>query len=146
MSGGRPPPQHPGNAEVLVEIRPVNAHRHQFESPARRGAGVPQPWIPCQRSRDPAAIRERHHKLVGGEGNRDRPDIADINFQSAHAICLRGSALLFLHRLDDFHRLDTDAGNAPEKIYDLLFVIGQAIGVELCANGRVLGRLFLVLI
>jgi hypothetical protein len=49
-------PQHPGNAEVLVDIRPVNAHRHQFETPAHRGAGVPQPWIPCQRSRDPAAI------------------------------------------------------------------------------------------
>ena len=27
-------------------------------------------------------------RAVGGEGNRDRLDIADINFQSAHAICL----------------------------------------------------------
>jgi hypothetical protein len=37
------------------------------------------------RGRDLAAIRERHHQLVGGKGNRDRPDIADINFQSARS-------------------------------------------------------------
>jgi hypothetical protein len=83
-------PQHPGNAEVFVQFRPVNTHRHQLEAPARRGTGIAQPRIPGQRSRNPAAIRQRDNKLVGGEGNRDRPDIAHINFQSAHAICVRG--------------------------------------------------------
>ena len=85
----RPSPQHPGNPEVLVEVGPVNSHRHQFEAPARRGAGLAQPRIPLQRRRDPAAVGQRHRQFVGGEGNRDRPDIADVNFQSAHAICLR---------------------------------------------------------
>src|ERR1700722_7294812 len=37
-SNSRPPLQHPGNAEVFVEFGPVNAHRHQLEAPARRGA------------------------------------------------------------------------------------------------------------
>ena len=87
-SNARPTPQHSDNSEILVEFGPMNAHRHQFEMPARRGAGVPQQWIPYERGRDPAAIRKRYHQLVGGEGNRDRPDIADINFQSAHAISL----------------------------------------------------------
>ena len=32
--------QHAGNPEVLVEFGPVNAHRHQFEAPARRGTGL----------------------------------------------------------------------------------------------------------
>src|ERR1700731_3296178 len=88
--GSRPALQHPGNTEVLVEFGPVDPHRHQLEPPARRYTGVPQPRIPFEWRRDPAAIRQRHHQLVGGEGNRNRPDIADINFQSAHAICLRG--------------------------------------------------------
>jgi hypothetical protein len=35
-----------------------------------------------------AAVRQHHHQLIRGEGNADRPDIADINFQSAHAIYL----------------------------------------------------------
>jgi hypothetical protein len=90
------PPQHPGNAEVFVQFRPVNTHRHQLEAPARRGTGIPQPRIPRQQGRDPAAISERYHKLVGRKGNRDWPDIADINFQSAHAICLRGKKIIVI--------------------------------------------------
>jgi hypothetical protein len=36
----RPALQHSGNTEVLVELRPVNAHRHQLETPARRRTAV----------------------------------------------------------------------------------------------------------
>src|SRR6202022_4880136 len=52
----RPALQHPGDAEVFVEFRPVNPHRHQFEVPTRGGTGLPQPRIPLKRGRDPAAI------------------------------------------------------------------------------------------
>ena len=38
-------PQHPGDAQVFVEFGPMNAHRHQLEAPARRGAGIPQPPV-----------------------------------------------------------------------------------------------------
>ena len=50
------------------------------------------------------------------------------------------------HRLDDRHGLDADARNAPEKVDNLLLVIGEAVRVELLADGRVLRRLFLVLV
>src|ERR1700722_13809049 len=83
-SNARPTPQHSDNPEIFVELGPMNAHRHQLEVPARRGTGVLQPWIPVERGGDPAAIHQRHHQLIGSEGNRDRPDIADINFQSAY--------------------------------------------------------------
>ena len=53
-------------------------------------SGIPQFWIPRERDRNLPAVRQRHYELISGEGNRDRPDIADINFQSAHATCLRG--------------------------------------------------------
>ena len=82
VSNGLAAPQHPGDAQVLVEFGPVNAHRHQLEAPARRGTGIPQPRIPRQRGRDPATIRQRYHEFVRGKGNRDRPDIADINLQA----------------------------------------------------------------
>src|SRR6266849_10695856 len=35
QSGGRTAPQHPGDAEVFVEIRPMSSHRHKLEVPAR---------------------------------------------------------------------------------------------------------------
>jgi hypothetical protein len=34
-STGRSPAQHPGDAQIFVELGPVNAHRHQLEAPAR---------------------------------------------------------------------------------------------------------------
>jgi hypothetical protein len=44
-SNSRAASQHPGDAEVFVEFRPVNAHRHQFEVRAHGGTGVPQVWL-----------------------------------------------------------------------------------------------------
>ena len=50
------------------------------------------------------------------------------------------------HRLDDLHRLDAHARHAHQQVDDLLLVVGEAVGVELLADGRVLRRLFLVLV
>jgi len=54
--------------------------------------------------------------------------------------------LLCPHRLDDLHCLDADARDAPQEINHLLLVIGEAVSVELLPDGRVLRRLFLVLV
>jgi hypothetical protein len=44
---GTPPAlQYPCNSEVLVDLGPVDAHRHQFEALARRCTGLLQPRIP----------------------------------------------------------------------------------------------------
>ncbi len=54
--------------------------------------------------------------------------------------------LRLLHRFDDCHRLDRDAGDAHQEVDDLLFVVPEAVGVELGGNGRVLRLLLLVLV
>ena len=56
------------------------------------------------------------------------------------------STFFSAHGFDDLHRLDAHARDALEKIDHLLLVIREAIGVELLADGRVLRRLFLVLV
>src|SRR6476619_7840868 len=50
------------------------------------------------------------------------------------------------HLLDNFHRLDADASDPPEEINHLLLVGRKSVSVECLPNGRVLWRLFLVLI
>ena len=64
---GSTPLQHSGNAKVFVELRPMNAQRHQFEVLACRGGRIFQSRIPGQGGRDPAAVSERHHQFVGGK-------------------------------------------------------------------------------
>jgi hypothetical protein len=59
--------QHPGDTEVLVELGPVNAHRHQPKVSARCCAGIAEPWVPRKRGCNLPAIRQRHHEFVGGE-------------------------------------------------------------------------------
>ena len=50
------------------------------------------------------------------------------------------------HRLDDRLRLDRYARYAHEQIDHFFLVVGEAVGVELLADGRVFGLLFLVLV
>lgn len=46
------------------------------------------------------------------------------------------------HVLDDFHCANADGTDALEQINDLFFVVGEAIGVELFADGGLAGVLF----
>src|SRR5581483_3607437 len=48
-----------------------------------------------------------------------------------------------LHFFNNRHRLDADAADALQQIDDVLLVVGEAVGVELLADGRVFRRLFL---
>jgi hypothetical protein len=49
-----------------------------------------------------------------------------------------------LQILDDFRRLYADWAHAAQQVYDVLFVIGEAVGVEPLADGEVLGRALLL--
>ena len=49
------------------------------------------------------------------------------------------------HRLDDGDGLDADGDDAAQEVDDVLFVVGEAIGVEFLADGGVAGfALFVV--
>src|ERR1700704_4861124 len=80
-----PPLEHSSDAEVLIEVGPVDAHRHELVVRTLGRRRALEPRIPIERRGDLAPIGERHDKLTGGELNRPRAQIADINFQSTHA-------------------------------------------------------------
>ena len=47
-----PPLQHPSDAQIFVDIGPVNTHRHDLEMRAFAGRSLLQPRIPFERRRD----------------------------------------------------------------------------------------------
>ena len=86
LRGLCPPPfQHPRDTEILVEVRPVDAHRHNLEIRPLLRRGTLQPPVPIERRCDLASIHKRHHELGRGELNRARVEVADVNFQSSHS-------------------------------------------------------------
>src|SRR5882757_9418539 len=72
--GRRPPGNDRGHADVLVDVRPVNAFAAGGQAPraAFFRRGVEQPRIPRQRSRNPAPIREIDSQGITGHGNYRR--------------------------------------------------------------------------
>ncbi len=52
----------------------------------------------------------------------------------------------FLHCIDDGDRPHTHRRHAHQQVNYFLFVIGEAVGVELLADGWVFGFLFFVLV
>jgi 2-oxo-3-hexenedioate decarboxylase len=64
--------QHADYAEILVDIGPMNAHRHDLIVGALLRRGRLQSWIPVERSRDSAAIGKRDHKLTFRNLHRPR--------------------------------------------------------------------------
>jgi hypothetical protein len=86
LIGLRPPsPQHPCNAQILVEVRPMDTHRHDLKIGALFCGRALEPRVPIERSDDLATIRERHDKLSRPELDRTGAQIADVNFQSSHS-------------------------------------------------------------
>jgi hypothetical protein len=75
----RRPFQHPGDAQILVEVGPMNARWHDLEVGTLLRRCSLQPWVPIQRGRDLAAIRERDDKLSRGELDPLRAEIASLN-------------------------------------------------------------------
>ena len=50
------------------------------------------------------------------------------------------------HLVDDVHGFDADGADALEQVDDVVFVVGEAVGVEQFADGGVFGFLFFVLV
>src|SRR5262245_28533200 len=77
--------QHASDAQVFVNVRPVNAHWHDLEMSALAGGSLPQPWVPLERRCDPATIGQSYNQLCRGELDRTGLQVTDVNFQSAHS-------------------------------------------------------------
>jgi hypothetical protein len=79
-----PPFQHPGDAQILIEVGPMNAHWHDLEVGTLLRRSPLQPWVPIQRGRDLAAIREGDDKLGRGELDPLRAEIASVNLHDVY--------------------------------------------------------------
>jgi len=51
-----------------------------------------------------------------------------------------------LHTFYDLHGLDAYGADALQQVYYMIFVVGEAVGVELFGNRGIFGFLFLVLV
>ncbi len=80
-----PPFEHPGDAQVLVDDRPVDAHRHELIIGALRCRRALQARMSFERRCDLAAIHERNDKFARRELHRARFQVANLKFQSAHS-------------------------------------------------------------
>src|SRR6266540_1858410 len=80
-----PPLQHSSHAKVLVNVRPVNAYRHDLEIRTLLRGRALEPRIPVERRRNLATIDQRHHELGRRELHRAWAQIADVNLQNAHS-------------------------------------------------------------
>src|SRR5262245_51832550 len=76
--------QHAGDAQILVEVRPVNAHGHDLEVRALFGGRTLEPRVPFEGRRDLAAVRKGHDQLALRELDLSCFQVADLNFQSSH--------------------------------------------------------------
>src|SRR5208282_4235459 len=70
--------QHPGDAQILVDVGPMNAHRHDLVVRPLRCRCALEPRVPIERRRDLAAIHERDDKLARRELDGARFQIADF--------------------------------------------------------------------
>lgn len=61
--------QHPGDAQILVEIGPVDAHGYDLVVLARGGRGVLQTRIPIERRGNLSAVRKHDDELGRREGD-----------------------------------------------------------------------------
>ena len=77
------PRQHPRHAQILVDVRPVDAERRELVILAFRRRSALQPRIPVKRRRDASTVRKPDHELGRGELDGSRAQIAHLNFQSA---------------------------------------------------------------
>src|SRR5262249_41715323 len=80
-----PPPQHPCNAQILVEVGPVDAQRHDLEIRALLGRSALEPRVPIERRCNFAAVSKGYDQLRRGEFDRAGMEVADVNFQSSHS-------------------------------------------------------------
>ena len=82
----RPPLEHAGHAQVLIKVRPMNAHRHDLVTGSLCSRCGQQARIPRQRCGDATPVAQRDDKLGRRERDRLRTQISNLNFQSAHAM------------------------------------------------------------
>src|SRR5258708_21747780 len=80
------PLQHAGDAQIFVDQRPVNAHRHEFIFCALRCRCAQQARIPRQRRYDLAAVHKRDDELRRGKLYRARLQVADIKLDAVIAL------------------------------------------------------------
>ena len=89
---------------------------------------------------EPAGAASRPRALPPRRGHRPRPGRAPPGLEQ------KSSSPRDFHVLHDLHRVDAHASHAFEKIDHVLLVVGEAVGVKLLADGRILRRLLLVLV
>ena len=76
--GPSSPLEHPGDTQVLVDVRPVDAHRHDLVILPLGSGGAQEPRIPGERRGDAAAIGQRHHEFGRGELDRTGAQVGGV--------------------------------------------------------------------